>query len=65
METKRQDTKNISGVLFVDLKSAFDTVPHNRLLDKVKKADIFNVKELNLLTFLLRNTHIAIGENVF
>ena len=35
-EIKGNNIIDKSGVLFIDLKSAFDTVPHDRLLEKVK-----------------------------
>lgn len=33
--------KKTGGVLFIDLKAAFDTVPHDILLDLVKKVKVF------------------------
>ena len=54
----------MSGVLFIDLKSAFDTVSHDKLLEKVRLKKIFTEEEFTLVEFLLRNSHIAIGENI-
>ena len=54
----------MSGVLFIDLKSAFDTVSHDKLLEKVRLKKIFTEEEFTLAEFLLRNSHIAIGENI-
>ena len=52
---------SITGVLFIDLKSAFDTVPHERLLNKVNELSIFDTDEENLLKFLTINAHVTIG----
>ncbi len=60
-----EGNKNIPGVMYIDLKSAFDTVPHDRLLEKVNKLEIYNKDEESLLIFLIRNAHITIGDKSF
>ncbi len=57
--------KNTPGVMYIDLKSAFDTVPHDRLLEKVNKMGIYDKDEESLLVFLIRNAHITIGNKSF
>ena len=52
--TKNLESKKISAVLFMDLKSAFDTVNHNIL---IKKLDHYGIRDnaLNLLKSYLTN----------
>ena len=52
--TKKLESKKISAVLFMDLKSAFDTVDHNIL---IKKLDHYGFRNnvLDLLTSYLTN----------
>ena len=49
-----------SGALFIDFKSAYDKVPHKRLLRKVGALNILNPNEMDLLRFLISNTFIKI-----
>lgn len=54
-------SKQMCGVIFIDFKAAFDTVPHQKLLDKVKKLRALNHWELDLLEFILGNSFIQLG----
>lgn len=53
--------KQLHGVIFIDFKAAFDTVPHKKLLDKVRRLKALNAMEMNLLEFILENSFIQLG----
>jgi hypothetical protein len=49
-------------VLFVDFKAAYDTVDRNILYEKLRRKNILNEREIQLLKFLHDNMKIQIGE---
>jgi hypothetical protein len=54
-----------SGILFIDFKAAFDTVPHEKLLKKIYDKKIFNYFEMDLLNFIIKNSFIEIYGQTF
>ena len=51
----------VTDVIYVDIKKAFDTVCHNKLLNKLKSYGIYG----NFLAFLCgRNQSVRIGEAI-
>lgn len=57
---KAKDFK-FSGILFIDLKAAFDTVPHNTLLDILRRSTNLNETELETITFLIKNSYLYLN----
>jgi hypothetical protein len=53
------------GILFIDFKAAFDTVPHDTLLSIIYKRKFLNYFEMDLLNFLIKNTYIEINNKKF
>lgn len=48
--------KKTGGVLFIDLKAAFDTVPHDILLELIERNNVFSdLEKYGLLRYLLKN----------
>jgi len=53
--------KSYHGIIFIDFKAAFDTVPHNNLLQIVSDKKFLNYFEMDLLNFLIKNSYLEIN----
>ena len=60
IKTYKKDNSKKTWSLFIDLKSAFDSVNHNILFDRMRKMKI-NEELINTIEWLYQQTEFAVG----
>ena len=53
-----------SGICFIDLKAAFDSVPHDKLIDYINSLNILDYNSFNLLKSLITNSYIFFEKKI-